>query len=364
MKDYYSILGVSKDASDQEIKRAFRKLAGEYHPDKNKSANASEKFKEINEAYSVLSDSQKRKNYDRYGNADFQGFSPGGSSSSGFSGGGGDFSSGFGSNFGGFEDIFSDLFSSGFGNFTGQGQRETEEEDLDIRIGIEVDLSQIINDIETEVSFYVMSKCKVCSGSGSRSGKSQVCSVCKGSGHVRKVTQSFFGNIAIDSICSNCKGKGRIITDKCSSCSGSGRVRTLKKMAIKIPRGVEDNTTLRFRGEGAIGENNSSSGDLFITVHIRNNTDYKRDGNDLETSVPIDIPTAVLGGVIPIKTLYGSVNLKIPEGTSYGDRFVIKSMGLPSMHGRSIGNLYVKVKIVTPRKLSAEERRLYNLLRK
>ncbi len=360
MKDYYSILGVSKDASDQEIKRAFRKLAGEYHPDKNKSANASEKFKEINEAYSVLSDSQKRKNYDRYGNADFQGFSPGGGGSYSSN----DFSSGFGSNFGGFEDIFSDLFSSGFGNFTGQDQRKTAEEDLDIRIGIEVDLSKIINDIETEVSFYVMSKCKVCSGSGSRSGKSQVCSVCKGSGHVRKVTQSFIGNIDIDSICSNCKGNGRIITDKCNRCSGSGRVRTLKKMDIKVPRGVEDNTTLRFRGEGSVGENNTSSGDLFITVHVKNNTDYKRDGNNLETSVSIDIPTAVLGGVVPIETLYGSVNLKIPDGTSYGDRFVIKSMGLPAMHGRSIGNLYVKVIIVTPRKLSAEERRLYNLLRK
>ena len=151
MKDYYSVLGVSKDASDQEIKRAFRKLAGEYHPDKNKSANAAEKFKEINEAYSVLSDSQKRQNYDRYGNADFQGFSPGGGSSSGFSGGG-DFSSGFGSNFGGFEDIFSDLFSSGFGNFTGQSQRETAVEDLDIRLGIEVDMSKIINDIENRIT--------------------------------------------------------------------------------------------------------------------------------------------------------------------------------------------------------------------
>lgn len=368
MDDYYKILGVSRDADIKEIKRAYRKLAGEHHPDKNKSSD-DKKFKEINEAYSVLSDPQKRASYDRFGNADFanqQG--PGGGYTSGGQAGG--TTGGFryetsSANFGGFEDIFSDLFGGGF---TSQqsGGRGSSAPDLsgdNMEVYINVDLVDIVFGAEKQFSFYAMVKCMTCKGTGSSTGSVETCSTCKGNGHVRKISQSFFGNVAIDEVCSTCKGTGKIIKDKCRVCSGTGRAKQLKKMTIKIPKGANDESVLKFQGEGGAGLNGGISGDLYIHIKVNPDSRFKRDGNNLKVESHISISTAVLGGVLNIDTLYGAINLKIPQGTQSGEVFRIKQKGIPYLHGRGIGDLYVTVKVNIPKRLSGDEKKLFETLK-
>ncbi len=355
MSDYYEILGISKDADEKEIKRAYRKLAGEYHPDKNKASDADKKFKEINEAYSVLSDPVKRRNYDQFGNADF---SSGGGQ--GFSGA--DFG---GANFGGFEDIFSDFFGSNF-NFSGNSseQRSRSNSGEDIELILEVNLKDVIFPTEKDISFYAMSKCSYCNGTGSKSGKVDTCNTCKGLGKVQRVTQSFIGNISMESICPTCKGSGKVIKDKCNHCIGSGRIKELKKMKIKIPQGASNDTVLKFAGSGSAGLNGEKSGDLYLNIKILEDKEYKREGNDLLGTLNIDIPTAVLGGVVDVKTIYDTVKLKIPAGVQDGERFKIKNKGVPSLHGSRVGDYIVKIKVNIPKKISYKERALYQELMK
>ncbi len=367
MDDYYKILGVSRDADIKEIKRAYRKLAGEHHPDKNKSAD-DKKFKEINEAYSVLSDPQKRASYDRFGNADFanqQGGPGGGYTSGGQTGGstGGFRYESSSANFGGFEDIFSDLFGGGFSQ---QGSSRSESVDLsgdDMEIYINVDLKDIVFGAEKQLSFYAMVKCTVCKGTGSSTLKTETCPTCKGTGHVRKISQSFFGNVAVSEVCSTCKGAGKIIKDKCRTCSGTGRVKQLKKMTIKIPKGANDESVLKFQGEGGAGLNGGVSGDLYIHIKVNPDSRFKRDGNNLKVVSHINIPTAVLGGVLDVDTLYGPIKLKIPQGTQSGEIFRVKQKGIPYLHGRGVGDLYVTVKVDIPKKLSSDEKRLFETLK-
>jgi molecular chaperone DnaJ len=363
MSDYYEILGISKSADEKEIKRAYRKLAGEYHPDKNSSPDADKKFKEINEAYSVLSDSQKRANYDRFGNA--EPFGPGGNSGSGgyeeSTGGFSNFSS---AGFGGFEDIFSDFFGGNF-NFSDSRNSNSSKDSSgeDIRVIIDVTLEEVIFPTEREIAFYAMNKCSHCKGTGSKSGKVSVCSNCNGTGKVRKVTQSFIGNIAMESICNTCKGTGKVISDKCNYCLGTGRVKEIKKMKIKIPQGANDDTVLKFAGAGSVGENNASSGDLYINIKVAQHKLYKRQGNDLLGVVTIDIPTAVLGGIVPVQTIYEKVNLKIPSGVQDGEKFKIKNKGVPFLHGHKVGDYIVTIKINIPKHLSFKEKKLYQELK-
>ncbi len=374
MDDYYKILGVSKDSDIKEIKRAYRKLAGEHHPDKNKSSD-DKKFKEINEAYSVLSDPQKRASYDRFGNADFanQQGGPSGGYTSGRQAGGA--TGGFryetsSANFGGFEDIFSDLFGGGFSQTgTGSGSQSRSRSgtpDLsgdDMEIYINVDLKDIVFGAEKQLSFYAMVKCATCRGIGSSTFKTETCSTCKGSGRIRKVSQSFFGNVAVEEACSTCKGTGKIIRDKCRICGGSGRVKQLKKMVVKIPKGANDESILKFQKDGGAGLNGGESGDLYIHIKVNQDSRFRRDGNDLKVESHISISTAVLGGVLNIDTLYGAINLKIPQGTQSGEVFRIKQKGIPYLHGRGIGDLYVTVKVNIPKRLSGNEKKLFETLK-
>ena len=352
-KDYYEILGVSKDASDVEIKKAYRKLAGIYHPDKNKSSDSHDKFKEINEAYSVLSDKQKRANYDRFGTADFADM--GGNPS------GGGYSSDF--NMGDIGDIFSDFFSSsGFG-FGNTSRREKDFTGSDVEVSLNVDLNDVIFSTDKEISFYTMVKCSVCSGTGSSTKESEKCSVCDGTGKTKKVTQSFFGNIAVEVECSNCMGSGVVIKNKCSTCSGTGRVKQLKTIKIKIPKGVEDGTVLKFRNDGSAGLHGAASGDLYIRIKVNPSNIYKRNGNNLEYMTNINISTAVLGGVVSIPTPYGSVNLKIPSGTQSGDKFKIRGKGVPYFHGRGVGDLFVTLHVNIPKRIDRGKKRIFEELR-
>ncbi|MHB8442898.1 MAG: molecular chaperone DnaJ [Patescibacteria group bacterium] len=373
MDDYYKVLGVSKDSDIKEIKRAYRKLAGEHHPDKNKSSD-DKRFKEINEAYSVLSDPQKRASYDRFGNADFanqQGGPGGGYSYGGATGGqqaGGFRYESSSANFGGFEDIFSDLFGGGFASGQSGGGRagRSSTPDLsgdDMEIYINVDLADVVFGIEKQLSFYAMVKCTICKGTGSSTGSTETCSVCKGSGHVRKISQSFFGNVAVDEACSTCSGTGKIIKDKCRTCSGTGRIKQLKKMTIKIPKGANDESVLKFQGEGGAGVNGGVSGDLYIHIKVNPDSRFKRDGNNLKVVSHINITTAVLGGILDVDTLTGPIKLKIPQGTQSGEIFRVKQKGVPYLHGRGVGDLYVTVKVDIPKRLSSDEKKLFETLR-
>ncbi|MCL4392609.1 molecular chaperone DnaJ [Patescibacteria group bacterium] len=351
-KDYYEILGVSKDATDIEIKKAYRKLAGIYHPDKNKAPDSHDKFKEINEAYSVLSDKQKRANYDRFGSADFTDM--GGNPNAGYT---------YDFNMGDIGDIFSDFFSSsGFG-FDRSTQKKRDLSGDDIELNLSVELEDVIFSVEKEIAFYTMVKCSKCAGTGSSTKETERCSVCSGTGRVKKVTQSFLGNIAVDVECSHCKGSGNIIKNKCYTCSGTGRIKQLKKMKIKIPAGVEDGTVLKFRNEGGAGLQGGENGDLFIHLKVNPSSIYKRNGNNLEYTTHINISTAVLGGVVSISTPYGLVNLKIPSGTQSGDKFKIRGKGIPAFHGRGVGDLFVTVKVNIPKRIDRSKKRLFEELK-
>jgi molecular chaperone DnaJ len=360
MKDYYEILGVSKSADEKEIKRAYRKLAGEYHPDKNSASDADKKFKEINEAYSVLSDSQKRANYDKFGNAEPFGPNSGGANYGQQSGDFSDFSS---AGFGGFEDIFSDFFGGNFNSSQSRSDSRRDNSGEDIHAIMDITLEEVIFQTEKEIAFYAMVKCSHCSGTGSKSGKVSECTTCNGTGKVRRVTQSFIGNIAMESICNVCKGTGKVITDKCSYCIGTGRTKELKKMKIKIPLGASDETVLKFSGSGSAGINGGASGDLYINIRVQSHKLYKRSGNDLLRNISIDVPTAVLGGVVETETIYDKVNLKIPAGVQDGEKFKIKGKGVPFIHGHKVGDYIVTVKINIPKRISSQEKKLYQELK-
>lgn len=354
-KDYYEILGVSKDAQEAEIKKAYRKLAGIYHPDKNSAEDSHEKFKEINEAYSVLSDKQKRANYDRFGTQDFGDL--GGNT-------GGTYSQSYDFNSADIGDIFSDFFSgAGFGFSGNNAQREKNNSGDDIEVSLNVDLLDVIFSAEKEIAFYTMMGCSKCDGTGSSTREKEKCSVCSGTGRVKKVTQSFLGNIAVEVACSTCRGSGVVIKNKCSACAGTGRIKQLKKMKIRIPKGVEDSTVLKFRNEGGAGLYGEMGGDLYIHIKVNPSNLYKRSQNNLESSLAINISTAVLGGAVSVPTPYGNVTLKVPQGTQSGDKFKIKGKGVPSFHGRGVGDLFVTLNVLIPRRIDRGKKRLFEELK-
>ena len=341
-RDYYQVLGIDRGASDQDIKAAYRKLAVKYHPDKNPDDHeAEDKFKEAAEAYSVLSDSDKRARYDQYGHA-------------GVGGGGGGFDPGFTN----IEDIF-DLF--GFGDMFGggRGQRSTVQRGADLRYDLEITLEEAATGKDASLKIPRLEHCGQCDGKGTAEGSApETCITCSGSGQTR-YQQGFF---SVMRTCPNCSGKGQIIKDPCKECMGAGRVEKQKVLEVKIPAGVETGSRLRISGEGEAGANGGINGDLYVVVHVAEHDIFERQGANLYTSAPISFAQAALGAEIKVKTLDGEETLKIPSGTQTGTVFRVKGEGMPSLSGGGKGDLFVAVTLVTPKSLSAEQRKILEQL--
>lgn len=334
MKDYYDILGVSRDASPDDLKRAFRQLALKYHPDRNPDSSESEaKFKEINEAYSCLSDPQKRAHYDRFGSAEGLG--------GGYAGAG-------------FGDIFEDIFGDFFGNFGGT-RRQRPAKGSDLRYDLEITLSEAVFGTEKTLDFPKLEICKECGGSGSEPGKSpETCTSCKGTGQIR-FQQGFF---SVSKSCGKCQGTGKKITHPCRKCKGHGRVQEQKSISLKIPAGVDTGSRLRIGGEGEPGQFGGPHGDLYVVLHIAEHSFFKREGTELFCEVPISFPQAALGTEIEVPTLDGTAKLKIPPGTQSGKLFTIKGKGAPQVGGQQRGSQIVRVHVEVPTKLTARQKEL------
>ena len=347
-KDYYEILGVSKSASADELKKAYRKMAMKYHPDKNKGdKSAEEKFKEISHAYDILSDEQKKAAYDRYGHDAFtQGGNAGGGAGAGA--GGFDFSSGF-------ADIFEDLFSGGRGN-SRQQQQQQNSRGADLRYNLSVSLEESFKGKSETVKITTAAACETCNGSGAANGSKPItCSTCGGAGRVR-VSQGFF---VTERTCTSCGGMGKTIKDPCRNCAGSGRVRKEKTLSVNIPAGVEDGTRIRVSGEGEVGVRGGGSGDLYIFVSVKNHELFARDGADIHCNIPIRMTTAALGGSIEVPTIDGSrVKITIPEGTQHGHQMRLRGKGMSIIHSGSRGDMYIHTLVETPVKLSKKQREL------
>jgi molecular chaperone DnaJ len=346
-KDYYASLGVSKSANEDEIKKAYRKLAMQYHPDKNPgNKEAEEKFKEISEAYAVLSDPDKRKKYDTYGSADDMG---------GFGGSGGfDFSG-----FGGFSDIFNEFFGGSGGQGSRGGSRKSSfqgADGADLRYNLSMSLKDVYYGIEKKISFQTFVFCSPCGGSGGKDGSKPVtCKTCKGSGSVRR-QQGFF---VIETPCGSCGGSGGMVAEKCSSCRGEGRISKEKVLSVKIPAGVIDGQRIRLSGEGEAGVRGGRTGDLYVFVSISKHEFFEREGDDLMCAVTIPFTDAILGGEIEIPLIQGSKErVKIPEGVQYGEILTLQDKGLPILNTKRFGRLKVKFVIETPIKLSSEQKDL------
>lgn len=339
-RDYYEILGIERTATEVEIKRAYRTLAVKHHPDKNPGdAEAEEKFKEAAEAYAVLSDSQKRGAYDRFGHSAGAG-------------------AGFDAGFSNIEDIF-DLF--GFGDMFGQrgGRRATVQRGADLRYDLEITLEEAATGKEEKLRIPRLETCGECNGKGAEKGTSaENCITCGGSGQTR-YQQGFF---SVMRTCSNCGGKGQIIRNPCKNCRGAGRVEKEKTLEIKIPAGVETGSRLRVNGEGEAGVGGGPAGDLFVVLHVREHEMFERQGANLYSAVPITFAQAALGTEVNVKTLDGEEELKIPAGTQTGTIFRIKSQGMPALGGRGKGDLFVAVTLITPKTLTKEQRKLLEQL--
>lgn len=348
-KDYYNILGVGKSASAAEIKTAFRKKAHQHHPDKGGDA---EKFKEINEAYQVLSSPQKRQQYDQFG-SDFQNGQAGG----GFGGFGGQgFGQGMNINmedlgdlFGGFGDIF-----GGFGG--GRSRRASKGQDL--VLDIKISFQEAAFGTEKEISYPRVGVCSECKGSGAAAGtKINTCSTCHGSGHVTRIQRTILGNIQSQAICQDCHGEGKIPEKKCSHCQGTGRARVEEKFTIKIPGGINSGESIRVAGRGEVSEKGIPAGDLLVRVKVVSDRRLVRDGDDVRSVEEIDVKTAILGGKIEVETLDGSFDLKIPEGTQPNTIFRIKEKGIIHLRGRGRGDHFVEVKVIVPKSVSRKAKK-------
>ncbi len=347
-RDYYELLEVDKNANADEIKRSFRKLAMKYHPDRNPDdKEAEQRFKEINEAYEVLKDEQKRAAYDRYGHQAFQNSM----------GGGNPFGGGFGFNA---EDL-SDLFSNVFNDFMGGGMRSNTRngprKGEDLSYSLEITLEEAFRGVEKEIVVRTTEVCEKCSGHGTANGEqASVCDMCRGTGKVRTQQGGFF---MFETVCPKCRGEGRIIKDKCRECRGEGTVRVEKALKIKVPAGVEDNTRMRITGAGQAGKNGGPKGDLYIFINIQDHKLYERSGKDLYTSVPVSMVCAALGGKVEIPGIDGQkVEVKITNGAQTGNKLRIKNEGMSVINSDKRGDLYVILKVITPTNLTARQKEL------
>lgn len=347
-RDYYEVLGVERNASSQEIKKAYRKLAKKYHPDLNPGDKESEKkFKEVNEAYEVLSDDDKRSRYDRFGHA---GVDP-----NGFNGAG----AGFGDfGFGDFSDIFESFFGgAGFGS-SGRA-RNVPQRGEDLEYSLEIEFTEAAFGVEKEIPVSRMEKCATCDGSGAKPGSSpDRCSRCGGSGKIQERSNTLFGSFVNVRTCDVCRGEGTVITDPCTTCNGIGKVRKNVKIKIKIPAGIDEGQTISLRGEGGAGSKGGPSGDLYVTIKIKKHPIFERRGTDVITEIPISFVQAALGDEIEVPTIDGKVRYTVPEGTQAGSIFRLKNKGVPHLRGNGRGDQYIKVDIDVPTKLNDKQKEL------
>jgi len=352
-RDYYDILGVDKTIDKKDLKKVYRKLALKYHPDKNPSKEAEEKFKEISEAYAVLSDDEKRQMYDQYGHA---GIDQQFSSEDIFRGADfGDIFRGMGFNF---EDIFSQFFGG-----SGYRQQSRRYRGADLRVDIQISLEDAYTGTKKEIKLPRTERCDVCGGTGAKKGTKPVtCPQCKGAGQVKHTRRTAFGMFTQVAPCNSCQGQGSIIKEKCEHCRGRGTVQVTRTLSISIPAGVHDGSQLRLQGEGESGP--GGTGDLYVIIHEMPHKRFKRNGNDLYTTLPISFPDAILGTKVSVETINGETGeLKIPDGTQYGDTFRLKKYGMPSVNSSKRGDLYVKILIQTPKNLNRKAKKIVQELK-
>ncbi len=343
-RDYYEVLGLSRGASEQDIKASFRRLAKDCHPDRNNGdKSAEQKFKELGEAYEALRDPQKRAAYDQFGHAAFEGHGRG---AHGF---GPDFASSM-------SDIFDDLFGEFMGGRRGRGQRTGRERGADLRYNMEITLPEAYAGKMAQIRVPTSVTCEACTGTGAKAGtQPSTCSTCAGAGKVR-ASQGFF---TIERTCPACQGRGETINDPCGSCTGSGRVVRERTLSVSIPAGVEDGTRIRLAGEGEAGLRGGPAGDLYIFLSIKPHEFFQRDGADIFCRVPIAMTTAALGGQLDVPTLDGGqTRVKVPEGTESGKQFRLKGKGMPVLRSKVMGDMYIQVEVETPKNLNPRQREL------
>jgi molecular chaperone DnaJ len=339
-RDYYEVLGVSRDVNEADLKKAYRRLAMKFHPDRNtEDKGAEDKFKEAKEAYDVLSDAQKRAAYDQYGHA---GVDPSAAAGAGGFGGGANFN-----------DIFGDVFGDIFGG--GARSRSRAYRGSDLRYNMELSLEEAVAGTTVKIKIPTLVACKTCHGSGAKKGsQATTCTTCGGTGQVR-IQQGFF---SVQQTCPHCHGAGKMIKDPCHDCHGQGRVEERKTLSVKVPPGVDNGDRIRLSGEGEAGENGGPPGDLYVQIHVKPHPIFERDGSNLLCQVPISVATAALGGELEVPTLNGRVMLKIPSETQTGKLFRIKGKGVAPVRGGGAGDLICKVIVETPVKLTAKQKEL------
>lgn len=344
-RDYYEVLGVSRGATDDEIKKSFRRLAKQYHPDANKDQGTEARFIEINEAYEILSDPQKRAAYDRYGHV-------------GVGSGAGMGGAGF-SDFGSFSSI-NDLFETFFAGTAGSQRRASSQRGADIRYELTISFEEAVFGCQKEIELPRWETCSNCRGSGAQPGTSTSrCPSCQGLGEIRRVQQSIFGQFVNVTMCERCRGEGRIITTPCEKCRGQGRVRNNRRVVVNIPAGVDDGINVRVTGEGEVSSRGGVPGNLYVVLTVKSHPFFKRQGNDIVYEMPISFTQAALGDEVEVPTIDGkSTMLKIPTGTQSGRSFRLKGMGVPVVHSSARGDEHVLVKVVTPTNLTQEQKQL------
>lgn len=348
-RDYYEVLGVERGAGEQDIKRAYRNLARKYHPDINKAADAEDRFKELNEAYEVLSNADRRAAYDRYGHAGANG---------GF---GGDPFGGFGGSGSPFADIFESFF--GGNQQASGGRRAAPPRGADIQVSIDLKFEEAVFGTEKTVDVDRLETCEACHGTRMRDGKTPPsCSTCGGSGEVRRVQQTILGQFMTSTTCPTCHGEGVNITEPCDVCRGRGRTRHNRTIAVTVPAGVDDNATLRLSGQGEDGPNNGTAGNLYVKVRVEPHRFFERHGKAIHSQVGINVAQAALGDDVAIDTLDGEVVFKIPSGTQSGQQFRLRGKGVPDLRGGDRGDQIVTIQVVVPKKLSDEQRELFEAL--
>ena len=350
-RDYYEVLGLQKGASEADIKKAFRKMALKYHPDKNPGdKTAEEKFKEVNEAYSILSDPEKKKLYDQFGHA---GVDP----NAGFGGAGGGFG-GFSGSYDDIFDMFGNMFGGGFGGFGGRAQRNGPMKGRDLQKAMTITFEEAAFGVKKDIQVNKHVECSTCHGTGAAPGTSkQQCPKCGGSGQIHTTQRTPFGQFSNVSTCDRCGGTGEIIETPCPDCNGSGHIRKNVKINVNIPAGVDNDSIIPLRGQGEPGVNGGPAGDLYIVISVKPHKMFKRKGSDLQLEIPISFEQAALGAEIIVPTLEEKIKYKVPAGTQPGTKFRIKGKGVPNVRNGRKGDLYIKVNLEVPTKLNAEQKK-------